>query len=247
MKKVILGLVIGLLIGTMGFVYAESESFVALKASFKVLLNGQEFKSDRPIITVNGTTYLPLRVIGEALGIKVDWNNELKQVEIGENLQSTKYNRNNPCPIGELQVLTKKSSTDYFNGQNYSAEIAIKEIIRGDNAMSILKKENQFNENPPEGFDYILTKISFKLLSTKDDKIFNLSSYLFDMYSEKNVKYNKSFLVMPKPELSTDLYKDGETEGWVLFQAKFDDSKPKIGIGQNSDGSGGVWFKAYTE
>ncbi len=81
MKKFILGLVLGALIFSVAGVFAAS--YVADVAGFKVLVNGKEFVSDPPALVVEGRTYLPLRAMGDALGVPVNWNAELGQAEVG--------------------------------------------------------------------------------------------------------------------------------------------------------------------
>jgi len=51
-------------------------------ANFPILIDGEVWKTDSPVITVDDRTYLPLRALGEALGVGVDWNEDKKQVEI---------------------------------------------------------------------------------------------------------------------------------------------------------------------
>ena len=81
MKKFICGFLIGaMLFGTIG---AFAVSYVANPVDFKVLVNGEEFVSDPPALEVEGRTYLPLRAMGEALGVPVTWNEELRQAEVG--------------------------------------------------------------------------------------------------------------------------------------------------------------------
>lgn len=58
-------------------------TYTAVPADFKVLVNGEEFVSDPPALAVDGRTYLPLRAMGEALGVPVNWNEELHQAEVG--------------------------------------------------------------------------------------------------------------------------------------------------------------------
>ena len=87
MKKQMVTLITGILIGAMMFggvaVYATTQ-YIATKAEFKVLVNGVEFKGTTgEILVVEGRTYLPLRDMGMALGVSVNWNNELRQVEVG--------------------------------------------------------------------------------------------------------------------------------------------------------------------
>jgi hypothetical protein len=81
MKKFILGLIMGSLIFSVVGVFAAS--YVADVAGFKVLVNGKEFVSDPPALVVEGRTYLPLRAMGDALGVPVNWNAELGQAEVG--------------------------------------------------------------------------------------------------------------------------------------------------------------------
>lgn len=80
MKKFIIGFLIGAMIfGTVGY----AVTYVAQPATFKVMVNGKEFVSDPPALVVEGRTYLPLRAMGDALGVPVEWNAELNQAEVG--------------------------------------------------------------------------------------------------------------------------------------------------------------------
>lgn len=45
-------------------------------------LNGVEYTMDTPAVIVNSRTMVPVRVIVEALGMNIDWNDEAKQVTI---------------------------------------------------------------------------------------------------------------------------------------------------------------------
>ncbi len=82
MKRFILGFITGALIFSMLGVAAVT--YVANPADFKVLVNGKEFISDPPALVVEGRTYLPLRAMGDALDVPVEWNEELRQAEVGE-------------------------------------------------------------------------------------------------------------------------------------------------------------------
>lgn len=81
MKKFILGFVLGATIFSTLAGFAVT--YIANPVDFKVLVNGEEFVSDPPALEVEGRTYLPLRAMGDALGVPVNWNEELRQAEVG--------------------------------------------------------------------------------------------------------------------------------------------------------------------
>ena len=108
MKKFIFGFLVGALIFSMVGVFAAS--YVANPVGFKVLVNGKEFISDPPALEVDGRTYLPLRAMGDALGVPVVWNEELRQAEVGNSApvaHKNEYSRSNPAPINTVQTYTK--------------------------------------------------------------------------------------------------------------------------------------------
>jgi len=64
----------------------------------KMLVNGEVKQGEKPVM-VNGTTMLPLRAIGEAMGAKVHWNNQQKQATLIMDTQTIVFN------LGEKQML----------------------------------------------------------------------------------------------------------------------------------------------
>ncbi len=54
----------------------------AERADFPILSDGAALSIERPVVTIEGFTYLPLKAIGDALGIPVYWNATLSRVEI---------------------------------------------------------------------------------------------------------------------------------------------------------------------
>lgn len=58
------------------------ETFEAVEPTFEVLVNDENFYSDPPVVVIDGRTYLPLRALGDCLGVYVEWNGELGQVEV---------------------------------------------------------------------------------------------------------------------------------------------------------------------
>lgn len=85
MKKYIAGFIAGVFatVGITAFA-DEVRSFIAEKATFEVYVAGEKFESEKPPVVIEGSTYLPLKATGEALGVDVTWNEKERRVEIGE-------------------------------------------------------------------------------------------------------------------------------------------------------------------
>jgi len=75
MKKYIAGFIAGVFatVGITAFA-DEVRSFIAEKATFDVYVAGEKFESEKPPVVIEGSTYLPLKATGEALGVDVTWN-----------------------------------------------------------------------------------------------------------------------------------------------------------------------------
>ncbi len=113
MKKFILGLVSGIVLAS---TIVLAASYVAEDASFKVFVNGKEFTSSKAVV-IDGSTYLPLRAMGDVLGVPVNWNNELHQVEVGKETEVAINDKE--TKIGDdikMTLLNCKSYNELSNG-----------------------------------------------------------------------------------------------------------------------------------
>lgn len=238
MKKFLSGFIAGaVLFASIG---AVAVSYVANPADFKVLVNGKEFISNPPALVVEGKTYLPLRAMGEALGVPVNWNEGLRQAEVGNTApvaQAGNYSRTNPAPINTVQQIAVES----YSG-NYSAAVRVIEVIRGEAAANLIKGANMFNSESGAGKEYIVAKIAVSIMTVDGDKAIDVNKYNFKCFSGNNEEYDLPFVIAPEPELSTSLYAGGNTEGFVVFEVNKNDPAPKIAYGTKYDGSGGLWF-----
>lgn len=94
MKKRLQGIIIGVLIGSViagGTVYAKSgtESIQVMYDNIKIFMDGEEVtpkdgngQSVEPFI-YNGTTYLPVRAVSNAIGKEVSWDGVEKVIYLG--------------------------------------------------------------------------------------------------------------------------------------------------------------------
>ena len=135
---------------------------------------------------------------------------------------------------------TPVTCTFTFRG-DYSAQITIKEVIRGTRAWEMIYDTNYFNDPPLEGYEYVLVKIKFKLISAPTpDTIYSLYCWLFDAVSSDGQVYVYFTTVLPKPEFDIDIRQNLYSEGWAAYQVYETDDKPLLVFED-----GGVWFKLY--
>ncbi|MGI5838567.1 MAG: DUF4352 domain-containing protein [bacterium] len=92
MKKAVFWLLVGLVLGSVATVGA-ADYFTAAPAGFPILVNGVRKTFDMPAVSINGSTYMPLRALGEALGETVKWNAAKNRVEIGNDMNYGEYGR----------------------------------------------------------------------------------------------------------------------------------------------------------
>jgi len=88
MKKGLIGLVLGIIIGAAATLavpaYAAVKQYILTEYTQPVVVNGKTYSDpEYPILAYNGRTYLPLAKVGELLGAPVRYNDQLKRVEIG--------------------------------------------------------------------------------------------------------------------------------------------------------------------
>ena len=239
MKKFIAGLLSGIVLcGAVG----AATLYEAQPATFNIMVNGKEFTSDPPALVVEGRTYLPLRAMGEALGVPINWNQELNQAEIGSQAVvagTNQYSRNNTAPLDTVQIYTKE---DKYSNDDYTISMRILETVRGEKAMKMLIETNQFNDEPQEGYEYILAKVAVSALNVENDGAFSLNRYYFTAFSSNNEEMPRASVVEPKPEFHGKIYAGGNAEGWICVQVRRDDSNPKLAYGLDYDGRGGIWF-----
>ncbi len=250
MKKFISGLLVGLIIASSLAVIAAPK----IKEAFfndviKLEVDGKTIDTDMVTVilegSVDGTNFVSARALAEALGAKVEWDGKNKKILVTSKdfvPVTTGYSYSNPAPLNTTQVIEVEELL-----QKYKVEMSVKEIIRGEGAWKLVQEANMFNEPAPEGYEYLLAKIYFKLLDIDEGKQYNLTGVSIDLVSSDGKDYDYAFAVAPEPSLNARLYKGASHEGWAVYLVRKDDAKPKLVFGRKYDGSGGIWFKAYKD
>ncbi len=161
MKRFICGFLAGATLFVTAGVFAVQ--YAANPVDFKVLVNGKEFTSDPPALEVNGRTYLPLRAIGDALGVPVSWNEELRQAEVGNSTAEAAVDNSEKTPVeyrnalkkaeiySETLHMSKQKIYDQLTseyGEKFSAEAAQYAIdnIQADWNKNALEKARSYQE-----------------------------------------------------------------------------------------------------
>ena len=94
-----------------------AKTYNVATASYSILINDEEVEFTKPILNVNGNTYLSLTEIAKILDIEVNWNEELHQVEINKN-----SNEENTYVTDEFEEDTEESywwEWDSISEDNY--------------------------------------------------------------------------------------------------------------------------------
>lgn len=81
MKKLVLGLLVGLMIGSAGTAFAAQNQYVqAVFSKFTLLVNGEYRNLEQDPLVYNGYTYLPVRTVSELLNYELNYNADTKTI-----------------------------------------------------------------------------------------------------------------------------------------------------------------------
>ncbi len=151
----------------------------------------------------------------------------------------------NPFPFktGAQMTLT----TD--EGEKVAFMLRVEEIIRGDEAWSIIVRANRFNDPPPDGFEPILVKVFVN--NTSSAGFLELNKYTgLALATKGNVL--DGFFYSPccldsagLVEFDVKLNPSGEHTGWFAAAVHIDENTPMLVVGADRSGKGGIYFSLY--
>lgn len=126
---------------------------------------------------------------------------------------------NTPAPTIAPQGLSRSNpfpKSEIVATQNW--EVQVIDVFRGAEAWKVIQAANMFNEEAPDGMEYLLIKLHVKNLST-DNEEHDIGNCDFFVTGDRYTRYTCSMVmvVAPEPKLDAKLYSGGETEGWVVF------------------------------
>lgn len=127
MKKFIMGLLVGVGIASSFNAYAAIESLIGkeVQGEVNVKLNGSTIGNKAAI--VDGSSYLPVRAIGEALGLNVDFQNSevilnQKPIEVKQPVTESTNNQTTPTTTPAPE---RKLNLDQIEGKIEQTKINI--------------------------------------------------------------------------------------------------------------------------
>lgn len=113
------------------------------------------------------------------------------------------------------------------------------EVIRGEQAYTMLKEADEFNNPPPsEGMEYIAAKVRLRYIGTEDEAVSFEKLTDLATIGDKGDLYTAPTTYDPQPELRVTLYPGGEYEGWISMLAGVGETGVKLIFDPNSDASG---------
>jgi hypothetical protein len=112
--------------------------------------------------------------------------------------------RSAPAPFGET-IITEDWKVNFL------------EVVRGDDAWTMVQAANQFNDPPADGMEYVAFRVHVQYIGT-DDKAEQIDGSYLRATGSANVVYDNPSVVDPEPALDANLFPGGEAEGWVVLQ-----------------------------
>ncbi len=128
--------------------------------------------------------------------------------------------------------------------QFYDVRITVLEVLRGEQALALLKQASSSVQTPKSGLEYLLARIKFEFIAKTGN--YGVSEDMFAATSPAGKEYDSFIVRQLKPSLNGRLYSGESLEGWVAFQVASEDHKPLMTFGQGGiQGPGRVWFQLY--
>lgn len=152
MKKLLCGLLAGIIIGTGTSVFAYNTQVIeAVFGKVNLVVNGNAV--DKETLLYNGTTYVPLRAAGEALGMAVTYDAQTSTAYIG----SANVVQGNIAPVQEETEVTEedKMSLAEYNEKKESINNEYENLIsNAQNDLSVLGNQMSSVQSTYQAISY---------------------------------------------------------------------------------------------
>ncbi|RBP90712.1 hypothetical protein DFO70_109219 [Cytobacillus firmus] len=154
---------------------------------------------------------------------KTEENGEEQSAKPEEKKGDSKIgSRSNPIKINEMAAIETVTYDNSSNEYKTIIELSVEEVLRGQDAQQKLKKMNEFNENAPEGYEWVLVKSKVKVADSEtEDHPFTIDGIMnFKFVSENGDIYSGDTVATAEPDFSFEMYKGNEKEGYIAGLVK---------------------------
>lgn len=186
---------------------------------------------------IDGTTYLPIRAVGNALGVAVSWDSTTNTIYLGEQPSESSYSKANPAPFGVSQRVLAVAP----DGTRYTARVTVHRAITGDEATSLIFSADIMNPAPSIGMRYGLARVSFALDRTSDGGPITIDPSDFDIYSSRYEPYADCFVTPPYPAFGGTIQPGQTLTGYIPYMVKESEQRPFLAFGTDDNGESGIW------
>jgi hypothetical protein len=132
-KTLSIGIAIGVSISTLTPTFATVQQYILTRITYPIVVSGEKYANDElPVLNLNGSTYIPLRAVGDILNAKVEWNEELRRVEIGglDKIETIRYNNNDNINLNYKEEIKMENEVIVTKNENGKFNIKYSENIR---------------------------------------------------------------------------------------------------------------------
>lgn len=131
--------------------------------------------------------------------------------------------RSNPVPVGQTQSVYIELYDNDYNEFDATAEITVNSVERGDSVLEFVQGINEFNEAPPEGYEYMMLDVTAALVESEtEDFAWFMDGMMFNFIGGDGSPYEWTSVVV-EPDLSGEVYVGGSINGKVVNMVKKDD------------------------
>ncbi|MFD5851366.1 hypothetical protein ACFWGC_14345 [Cytobacillus pseudoceanisediminis] len=168
-----------------------------------------------------------LTACGESEGLstksKTEENGEEQSAKPEEKKEESKDgSRSNPIKVNEMTAIETVTYDDSSKEYKTKIELSVEEVIRGQDAQDKLKEMNEFNEDAPEGYEWVLVKSKVKVADSEtEDHPFTIDGIMnFKFVSESGDVYSGDTVATAEPDFSFEMYNGNEKEGYIAGLVK---------------------------
>ena len=133
-------------------------------------------------VTLLGFSSLLLAACGESSDVTVESNDgeSTATEEVSSEAESSEQvsevgKRSNPVALGDEATWTVLYSDADYEPLEGKITTKISNVVRGDEALTLLKADNPYNEAAPDGYEWAIFDVSLTLVEGSEDDPFNTS------------------------------------------------------------------------